>query len=133
MRWQDGGLRVDGEILGPRWEPTDVSIVGRLRGNASTTYRWKAGIDADGAFSAVIDVDDLTRVRIDRKDLWDLWLADDANEHAPVRLGRFFDDIANRKKTQVFAKKTVEAGDWHGIHPYYNADNELSIKVQDAG
>ncbi|MGH8877290.1 MAG: glycosyltransferase, partial [Stackebrandtia sp.] len=133
VRWLGGTLLLDGEVLGPRWDSTEVSVVGRLRDNESTSYRWKAKIDTDGVFSVSIKVDDLTGTRVDRKDLWDLWLADDADEHAPVRLGRFFDDMVKRKKTQVFAKKTVDSDGWHGIQPYYNTHNELSIKVKEEG
>ncbi|ADD40717.1 glycosyltransferase family 4 protein [Stackebrandtia nassauensis] len=134
VRWHDGHLLLHGDVLGPLWGDTPIHIRGRLRETEGPAQRWAADIDASGAFFARLDVDRLTDIRVDRKDLWDLWLADDNGEHAPVRLARFFDDIAKRKKTQAFSRKTVtDDNGRHHIQPYYNTHNELTLKVTEDG
>lgn len=130
-RWEEGRLLLTGDMLGTRWDAAEVQILAKPRGHGPA-HRWPATIDASGAFSATLDVDQLATTRVKPEDLWDLWLDDVAGEHAPIRLSRFFDDIAQRKKTQLYADKTVnDRLGRHRIHPYYNVYNELSIKVED--
>lgn len=132
VRWDNGGLGVTGVLLGRRWGPTRTRIVAERRGGTENRH-WPAAVEASGAFTAVLDVDELAAARVDDADLWDLWLADDAGEHAPIRLGRFFDDIAQRKKTQLYADKLVnDSRGRHRVHPYFNVYNELSVKVEDS-
>ncbi|WP_244409143.1 glycosyltransferase [Stackebrandtia nassauensis] len=132
VRWEQGRLQVDGDMLGPLWDKMEVQVLAKLR-HKGRAHHWPAAIDASGAFSCTIEVDDLAATRVGSADLWDLWLADVAGEHAPVRLARFFDDITNRKKTQLYAHKMVnDRLGRHRVHPYYNIDNELSIKVEES-
>jgi hypothetical protein len=130
-----GSLRVDaasatvravlyGAGLGP-----GAAAVAQRRGDRDSRHEMPVTPLGDGGFSFVVDYGELVRRCAGAAAVWDLHLRPAAG--APtVRIGRLFDDVAERK--QIFAYPAVTVGG-AAVHPYYTLDNDLSVEVTEAG
>ena len=128
------------EIDSVSWDGATCDITGRLvSGDACRAVvarardAWDTAIAAtteqgtDGRFAAALATRRLCanpHPEGDALRLWDLWLVTDDGE---IRLGRVFDDIAQRKNVQRF--KTVRTNA-NRVEPYFTIDNGLSIRVR---
>jgi hypothetical protein len=82
----------------------------------------------DGRFSCSVPYQRLLEARSHSHEVWDLYLrpGEEGQEGEPIRLGRFCDDIAERKGVERYPHQQVEDA---LIRPFYTAGNELSVRV----
>ncbi|GAA3313564.1 glycosyltransferase family 4 protein [Nonomuraea dietziae] len=82
----------------------------------------------DGRFSCSMPYQRLLEARSHSHEVWDLYLrpGEEGQEGEPIRLGRFCDDIAERKGVERYPHQQVEDA---LIRPFYTAGNELSVRV----
>lgn len=116
-----------------------------------------APVGGDGErFRAPVPVDAMVRRRLTRHDDWDVWLAPSGGSaQESVRVGGFSDDVLYKKPVLVYPELTVtdpyldpqdglpgESGIYEveetphapvHVKAYYNADNELSVYVDEQG
>ncbi|MET7535394.1 glycosyltransferase [Streptomyces sp. NPDC005507] len=95
---------------------------------AAIAFESQVALDHQGSFEAVLALADVMDAGSGEHDDWDLWL--DCGPGLPrIRLGRFFDDILERKQVDVFPVQR-----WH--HPrhgtmrgkvFFTPGNELSF------
>lgn len=100
----------------------------RLRGGNGTVRTLELRADGDGrAFSFVVDYAELAAADDAHNRVWDVSVqARSDGESAPIRLGRLFDDVADRK--EIFVYPTAGVGG-AVVRPYYTVDNDLSVEV----
>ncbi|MEU7891439.1 glycosyltransferase family 4 protein [Nonomuraea sp. NPDC049152] len=79
----------------------------------------------DGRFSCAVPYDRLVSARAREHEVWDLYLCPGGDD-APIRLGRFCDDIADRKAVDRYPRHSV--GD-SLAYASYTSSNELSIHI----
>ncbi|MEU1470217.1 glycosyltransferase [Streptomyces sp. NPDC005761] len=128
---QDGWL-VRGTLIAPPGTDLSGLRLGAVprKGNAASTVAGQVSAGHDGAFEAHLPFAGVVAASSGGHDDWDLWL-----ERAPgrprIRLARFFDDILERKRIDVYPTQR-----WH--HPtqgpargrvFFTPGNELSFTV----
>ncbi|GAA2384355.1 glycosyltransferase family 4 protein [Nonomuraea africana] len=88
----------------------------------------RAEAHLDGRFSCSLPYQRLTEARRNTHEVWDLYLrpGEGAEQGSLIRLGRFCDDIAERKTVERYPHQLV--GDAL-VRPYFTAGNELSVRV----
>ncbi|GAA4041324.1 transferase [Streptomyces shaanxiensis] len=90
------------------------------------TLQPRAGSDAR-VFSFTVDYEELAADHGAGSRVWDLSVQPRPDATAsPIRLGRLFDDIADRK--EIFVWPAAEVGAVV-VRPYYTVDNDLSVEV----
>ncbi|MER6677155.1 transferase [Streptomyces sp. NPDC000983] len=95
----------------------------RARGPEGAVRTVEPHIGSDGRFSFTVPFEELTATG----QVWDVSLRPRPDEKAPyIRIGRLFDDVADRK--EIFVYPTVTVGD-AAVRPYYTVDNDLSVEV----
>jgi glycosyltransferase involved in cell wall biosynthesis len=129
VHWRDDTVHVTGRLLGIDWSARQVRAVTRLRKEPYTSLEFAADMDASGRFAIDIPAGALCEQRTGALHHWDVWLSDGTGAESAIRLGKFFDDIAERKAIQRF--KVVECGTSQRgkARPYFTLENELSIRV----
>ncbi|MFF1832911.1 glycosyltransferase [Streptomyces sp. NPDC058231] len=92
---------------------------------------------SDGGASFTIDLQQYADRMIDVDTIWDLSLDIPGNltvsgEAHRLRLGRFGDEITQRKHVHVYPKRTVTTAQGRSVtfHPYYTDSNYLSIGLK---
>ncbi|HZE40593.1 MAG TPA: glycosyltransferase family 4 protein [Stackebrandtia sp.] len=129
VTWEADAVVVTGRLHGACVPERLTRLAARLR-HHDVARHFPVETDAAGRFTARIAADVLLRDELPRpRDLWDLWL-EDAAGGSPVRLARFFDDIAQRKAVQRFSVLDRDhLGATLRVRPYFTIDNELSVMV----
>jgi hypothetical protein len=104
------------------------AVVGlRLRGGKGLVRTLEPRAASDGrAFSFTVDYGELAADGTGDR-VWDLDVRPRPAEDAlPVRIGRLFDDVADRK--EIFVYPAAVVGDV-AVRPYYTVDNDLAVEV----
>ncbi|MFJ8978151.1 glycosyltransferase [Streptomyces sp. NPDC102282] len=128
---QDGWLVRGGLVVPPGTDLSGLRLGAVPRkGSAASTVSGQVSVGHDGAFEAHLPFTGVVAASSGGHDDWDLWL-----ERAPgqprIRLARFFDDILERKRIDVYPTQR-----WH--HPtqgpargrvFFTPGNELSFTV----
>ncbi|MFZ3597565.1 glycosyltransferase [Streptomyces sp. BH104] len=129
---QDGWHLRGQLIVPPGTDPTGIRLSAAPRKSCSAgTITGQVALGHGGSFEALLPFTSVVAAVSGAHDDWDLWL-----EHGPdqprIRLARFFDDILDRKRVDVFPSQR-----WH--HPRYGTmrgkvfftpGNELSFTVR---
>ncbi|MFE3447939.1 glycosyltransferase family 4 protein [Nonomuraea sp. NPDC059194] len=79
----------------------------------------------DGRFSCAVPYERLVAAREQEHEAWDLYLCP-ADQGGPMRLGRFCDDIADRKAVDRYPRHRVDGA---LVRASYTSGNELSIHI----
>ncbi|WP_327113283.1 glycosyltransferase [Streptomyces sp. NBC_01341] len=128
---QDGWL-VRGTLIAPPGAGLDglrLAAVPR-RGDAASTVTGQVSVGPGGTFEAHLPFAGVVAASSGGHDDWDLWLEREPGQPR-IRLGRFFDDILERKRIDVYPTQR-----WH--HPtqgpargrvFFTPGNELSFTV----
>ncbi|THA78993.1 glycosyltransferase family 4 protein [Streptomyces sp. A0642] len=128
---QDGWL-VRGSLVAPPGADLSglrLAAVPR-KGIAASTVAGRVTVGHDGVFEAHLPFAGVVAASSGGHDDWDLWLERDAG-HSRIRLARFFDDLLERKRIDVYPTQR-----WH--HPtqgpargkvFFTPGNELSFTV----
>jgi glycosyltransferase involved in cell wall biosynthesis len=111
----DAGVHVDGQLIGARLGPGGPVL--RLRGGEGAVRDVPAQALSATAFRA--------RVPALAAGTWHLWL-EYAQDRPPARLGRFLDDVADKKTAYVLPAAMV---DGVRVQPTYLWGNEFSVRV----
>ncbi|MGW5684609.1 glycosyltransferase family 4 protein [Nonomuraea sp. NPDC003754] len=82
----------------------------------------------DGRFTCSVPYERLVAARREEQETWDLYLCP-AERGGPIRLGRFCDDIADRRAVDLYPRHLV--GDAFA-RAAYTATNELSVQITTA-
>ncbi|MGI5378852.1 transferase [Streptomyces sp. CA-251387] len=100
----------------------------RLRGGKDVVRTLKPQDASDGrSFSFSVDYGELAADHGTGTRVWDLSVQPrPAAEAPPIRIGRLFDDVADRK--EIFVYPAASVGDVV-VRPYYTVDNDLSVEV----
>ncbi|MDC0768585.1 transferase [Streptomyces sp. HD] len=100
----------------------------RLRGGNGVVRTLKPRAASDGrAFSFTVDYGELAADHGTGTRVWDLSVQPrPAAEVTAIRIGRLFDDVADRK--EIFVHPEALVGDVV-VRPYYTVDNDLSVEV----
>ncbi|AZQ38117.1 transferase [Streptomyces cyaneochromogenes] len=100
----------------------------RLRGGDGVVRTLEPRVASDGrAFSFTVDYGELAVGQGKGSRVWDLSVQSRLDATAsPVRLGRLFDDVADRK--EIFVHPAAQIGAV-AVRPYYTVDNDLSVEV----
>lgn len=104
------------------------AVVGlRLRGGKDVVRTLEPRAASDGrAFSFTVDHGELAADGTGDR-VWDLDVRPRPAEDAlPVRIGRLFDDVADRKEIFVYPAAVVGGV---AVRPYYTVDNDLAVEV----
>ncbi|GAA3506383.1 hypothetical protein GCM10019016_134980 [Streptomyces prasinosporus] len=100
----------------------------RLRGGGGTERAYRIHPAGDGDFSFTVAYGELVEGAAGPR-VWDAFLRP-AADAPPVRIGRLFDDVADRKGVYVYPRVTVGGA---VVRPYYTVDNDLAVEVTAAG
>ncbi|MFG1664375.1 transferase [Streptomyces sp. Y7] len=114
--------RLHGAALGG-----DATVRLRLRGKGGTERTVVPVAEADGrGFSFTVHYGELADDAGPGNRVWDLFVraGGAAGGETPVRIGRLFDDIADRK--EIFVLPAAALGGTV-VRPYYTVDNDLSV------
>lgn len=135
FRLPDGGLAVRvwdrpvyAEVGDVQADPDGIHLSGRLIGARFDQPVLQARTDAGATEILPVSVDGVTfRATVGRlpAGIWHLWLRHEAAEE-PVRLGRFRDDIVDKRIAFVLPAATVDGVE---LQPIYLTGNEFSIRV----
>ncbi|WP_328876038.1 transferase [Streptomyces sp. NBC_00287] len=100
----------------------------RARGsNGVVRTREPQAASAGRRFCFTVDFEELIAVEATGNRVWDISVQTGPAEGAPViRVGRLFDDVADRKEIFVYPSATVGGV---AVRPYYTVDNDLSVEV----
>ncbi|MFI6013416.1 transferase [Streptomyces sp. NPDC051243] len=100
----------------------------RLRGGKGVLRTLEPRAASDGrAFSFTVDHGELAADRGTGSGVWDLSVQPrPAADASPIRIGRLFDDVADRK--EIFVYPATAIGEV-AVRPYYTVDNDLSVEV----
>lgn len=102
----------------------DATVRLRLRGT-DTVRCLSPRIDDDAqGFSFTAGPEDLAADDGGADRIWDAFVRP-AADAAPVRIGRLFDDVADRKHVYVYPAVTRDGS---SLRPYYTVDNDLAIE-----
>ncbi|MFI7409625.1 transferase [Streptomyces sp. NPDC049627] len=101
----------------------------RLRGGKDVVRTLQPQDASDGrSFSFTVDYGKLAAEQGTGTRVWDLSVQPrPAAEAPPVRIGRLFDDVADRKEIFVYPAAAVGGA---VVRPYYTVDNDLSVEVK---
>ncbi|MET7855992.1 glycosyltransferase [Streptomyces sp. NPDC005318] len=128
---QDGWL-VRGALVVPPGTDLSGLRLGAMprKGSAASTVSGQVSVGHDGAFEAHLPFAGVVAASSGGHDDWDLWLEREPGQPR-IRLARFFDDILERKRIDVYPTQR-----WH--HPtqgpargrvFFTPGNELSFTV----
>ncbi|MFG2561922.1 glycosyltransferase [Streptomyces sp. NPDC048496] len=128
---QDGWL-VRGSLVVPPGTDLSGLRLGAMprKGSAASTVSGQVSVGHDGAFEAHLPFAGVVAASSGGHDDWDLWLEREPGQPR-IRLARFFDDILERKRIDVYPTQR-----WH--HPtqgpargrvFFTPGNELSFTV----
>ncbi|CAL9354829.1 hypothetical protein SUDANB176_00549 [Streptomyces sp. enrichment culture] len=122
----DGAMTVRARLHGAELaEGAAVRL--RLRGGG-TERAYRLHPAGGGAFSFTVDYGELAAAASGSQ-VWDAFLRP-AADAPPVRIGRLFDDVADRKEVYVYPRVAVGGA---AVRPYYTVDNDLAVEVTAAG
>ncbi|GAA4561848.1 hypothetical protein GCM10023176_01380 [Micromonospora coerulea] len=113
----------------------------RRRGDRPESLALSAVPATDGTVTIVVPLDALTDLRLGRYEDWDFFLRQPAGG-AEVRLGRFLDDVVDKKRTYNYPEIQLtrevdldlveeDPAPRLRVRPYYTIDSELSVVVID--
>ncbi|CAL9651203.1 transferase [Streptomyces sp. Tu 3180] len=122
----DGAMTVRARLHGAELSG-DAAVRLRLRGGG-TEREYRPRPAGDGDFSFTVDYAELAEGTPGSR-VWDAFLRPAAGA-PPVRIGRLFDDVADRKGVYVYPRVTVGGA---AVRPYYTVDNDLAVEVTAAG
>ncbi|MFE0250223.1 transferase [Streptomyces sp. NPDC059010] len=118
-------------------EAAEAAVRLRLRGGDGVVRTLSPRVASDGReFSFTVDYGELAADHGHGTRVWDLSVQPQpqpqprprpAADTPPVRIGRLFDDVADRK--EIFVHPEAVAGDVV-VRPYYTVDNDLSVEVR---
>ncbi|MCX2927114.1 transferase [Streptomyces sp. NEAU-W12] len=118
----DGAMTVHARLHGAELSD-DATVLLRLRSDRDTTRSFPLRTEG-GAFSFTAPLGELSG-GVPGDQVWDAFLRPAAD--APlVRIGRFLDDVADRKTVCVYPALTVGEA---VVRPYYTVDNDLAVEV----
>ncbi|CAL9361867.1 hypothetical protein SUDANB15_00671 [Streptomyces sp. enrichment culture] len=123
----DGAMTVRARLHGAELAE-DAAVRLRLRGGGGTERSYRPHPAGGGAFSFTVDCGELAAAAAGSR-VWDAFLRP-AADAPPVRIGRLFDDVADRKGVYVYPRVTVGGA---AVRPYYTVDNDLAVEVTAAG
>jgi hypothetical protein len=105
----------------------DVEVLSTLRRRAAPEpVVLRVPVRRDGArFTASLRAGPLVAGWAGEPQTWDLWLSD-GTLAAPVRLGRFLDEVVSKNLAYVFPD--VAVGEVRA-QPFYTRQNEFSVRV----
>ncbi|MET9832257.1 transferase [Streptomyces sp. NPDC006385] len=100
----------------------------RLRGGKGVVRSLEPRAADDGReFSCTVDHGELAADHGTGSRVWDVFVQPRADEGAsPVRVGRLFDDVADRKEIFVYPATQVAGAT---VRPYFTVDNDFSVEV----
>ncbi|WP_210583400.1 transferase [Streptomyces sp. GESEQ-35] len=100
----------------------------RARGPNGAVRTWEPQAESTGRrFSFTVDYEELVAADATGSRVWDISVQAQTAEGAPlIRIGRLFDDVADRKAIFVYPSAAVGGVT---VRPYYTVDNDLSVEV----
>ncbi|MBC2907872.1 transferase [Streptomyces cupreus] len=103
----------------------------RARGaNGAVRTREPQAESAGQRFSFTVDFEELINADTTGNRVWDISVQTGSAEGAPlIRVGRLFDDLADRKEIFVYPSAMLGGV---AVSPYYTVDNDLSVEVTTA-
>ncbi|EFE71324.1 conserved hypothetical protein [Streptomyces viridosporus ATCC 14672] len=123
----DGTMTVRARLHGAELSE-DAAVELRPRGGGGTGRVYRIRPAGEGAFSFTVHCADLVGETAGPR-IWDAFLRP-AADAPPVRIGRLFDDVADRKGVYVYPRVTVGGA---AVRPYYTVDNDLAVEVTGTG
>ncbi|MER5275823.1 glycosyltransferase [Streptomyces sp. NPDC002809] len=128
---QDGWIVRGGLVVPPGTDLSGLRLGAMPRkGSLASTVSGQVSVGHDGAFEAHLPFAGVVAASSGGHDDWDLWLEREPGQ-SRIRLARFFDDILERKRIDVYPTQR-----WH--HPtqgpargrvFFTPGNELSFTV----
>lgn len=100
----------------------------RARGSNGPVRTREPRVESAGRrFSFTVDFEELIAADAVGSRVWDISVRTRPAEGAPlIRIGRLFDDVADRKEIFVYPSATVGG---LAVRPYYTVDNDLSVEA----
>ncbi|MFD0558293.1 glycosyltransferase family 4 protein [Stackebrandtia endophytica] len=125
VRWVGASLQIEGDVFGGVPVPADARMC--LKSANGSTEPIDVPLSLRGSrFSALIDTDELRTHHTGEHDVWHPYLLSSAFPGGRLRPGRFFDDIANKRRIVRFPANTIGKV---RVEPYCMSDNQLAIRV----
>jgi glycosyltransferase involved in cell wall biosynthesis len=124
-------IRFDGRLLGAKFGSSEPHLDLRCRVAGGPVVHAPVRAVDDTTFRVALPARLLTAHRTDAaEDLWDIWLRYD-DDAAPVRLGRFLDDVVDKRGAYIYPDAVLHDSDRGDMRaqPYYTVHNEFSVRV----
>ncbi|WP_433354280.1 hypothetical protein ACQP25_12035 [Microtetraspora malaysiensis] len=121
---RDGCIRIVGTIVG--MPPAAATLALRHRDRPLTVVHCPATVSGR-KFETSFDIEIVTAASMGDRDIWDLHL--DLSGRAELRVGRYLDDIVDKKRIMTFP---AQAHGLSRVRPYYTVHRNLSLICEKA-
>ncbi|MDI3388833.1 hypothetical protein QIS99_21940 [Streptomyces sp. B-S-A8] len=123
------GLTVRGRLLGAPLTPAGYAELRARTPEGDSPGQAARRVELGGSggeFGLTVGYAELA----DAPGIWDLWLLPQGAQGPQARVARLLDDVADKKP--IFTYPAVRTGPV-AVGPYYTRDNDLSLRVTEAG